>query len=174
MRRFRLSVIAAFLTGMALMPIPSQAEDLRRHRAQESASSAAEVQRLQKEIHELEERISVLEALDQKVKALDQRLDRDQDQSQQQRFLARRLEVQQDEVQQRVSGLPTITANARGLTVSSPDKQFTASVHGLIQGDGQFYTKGDDKTVPGGVTSSTFVLNRVRPILSGTVFKDYD
>ena len=39
----------------------------------------------------------------------------------------------------------------------------------IIQGDGRFFTSGDDKNV-----SSTFYLNKVRPILSGTLAKYYE
>ena len=40
---------------------------------------------------------------------------------------------------------------------------------GIIQGDGRFFTSGADKDV-----SSTFFLNRVRPILTGSVGKYYN
>ena len=40
---------------------------------------------------------------------------------------------------------------------------------GIIQGDGRFFTSGSDKDV-----GSTFFLNRVRPILTGSLGKYYN
>ena len=40
---------------------------------------------------------------------------------------------------------------------------------GIIQGDGRFFTSGADKDV-----GSTFFLNRVRPILTGSLAKYYN
>jgi len=151
------SSIASVMAGMLLAPGPSYAQ-------------APSVAQLQKEINRLQQQLNALQGLDQKVQVLDKQLQTTQQQQQAQQQQAQ----QQQEDVKKFSELPIITVGTQGLAVTSPDKQYTLKIHGIIQADGQFYTNGDDKTAPGGVTSSTFILNRVRPIVDGTVFGSYD
>jgi len=145
------AVVGAVLGAMLLAAGPSYAQ----------TPSVAELQR---EINRLQQQLNTLQGLDQKVQVLDKQVQTEQQQQQ--------TQAQQD--QRWRSELPAVAVNAQGLTVTSPDKDFTLRIHGLIQADGQFYSNGDDKTAPGGVTSSTFLLNRVRPIFDGTVSRNYD
>ncbi len=151
------SSIASVMAGMLLAPGPSYAQ-------------APSVAQLQKEINRLQQQLNALQGLDQKVQVLDKQLQTTQQQQQAQQQQAQ----QQQEDVKKFSELPIITVGTQGLAVTSPDKQYTLKIHGIIQADGQFYTNGDDKTAPGGVTRSTFILNRVRPIVDGSVFGSYD
>ncbi len=149
MRTSRLPVVAAVIAAavatMLLAVNPAHAQ---------AQPSAAELQR---EIDQLQAKLNALQALDQKVQVLDQRVD-----------------TEQQDTKQKFLDLPKVKADANGITVGSPDGDFNLRVHGLIQADGQFYSNGDDKKAPGGVTSSTFLINRARAIFDGTVFKNYD
>src|SRR5208282_1675202 len=145
------AAVGAVLGAMLLAAGPSYAQ----------TPSVAELQR---EINRLQQQLNTLQGLDQKVQVLDKQVQTEQQQQQ--------TQAQQD--QRWRSELPAVAVNAQGLTVTSPDKAFTLRIHGIVQADGQFYTNGDDKKAPGGVTSSTFILNRVRPIVEGTVFSSYD
>src|SRR5260370_37401972 len=116
-----------------------------------------EIQLLKSEIKLLENRVGTLEGLDQKVKVID-----------------RKLEVQEEVQQQKALEMPIIKASDQGFTFSSPPHNgdmpdYKINVGGILQGDGRFFTSGRDKNV-----GSTFFLNRVRPILTGTVGKYYD
>ncbi len=108
---------------------------------------------LKSEIQRLEARVETLESLDQKVKVID-----------------RKLEVQQETEIAKAKDMPVVKVGAQGFSLSSPNNDFNLKFGGLIQGDGHFFTSGNDKPATGG----TFYLNRVRPILSGTVFKYYE
>ncbi len=116
-----------------------------------------EIQLLKSEIKLLENRVGTLEGLDQKVKVID-----------------RKLEVQEEVQQQKALEMPIIKASDQGFTFSSPPhngdmSDYKINFGGILQGDGRFFTSGRDKNV-----GSTFFLNRVRPILTGTVGKYYD
>ena len=116
-----------------------------------------EIQLLKSEIKLLENRVGTLEGLDQKVKVID-----------------RKLEVQEEVQQQKALEMPIIKASDQGFTFSSPPHNgdmpdYKINFGGILQGDGRFFTSGRDKNV-----GSTFFLNRVRPILTGTVGKYYD
>ena len=116
-----------------------------------------EIQLLKSEVKQLENRVETLEGLDQKVKVID-----------------RKLEVQEEVQQQKALEMPIIKASDQGFTFSSPPHNgdlpdYKINFGALLQGDGRFFTSGRDKNI-----GSTFFLNRVRPILTGTVGKYYD
>jgi phosphate-selective porin OprO/OprP len=111
-----------------------------------------EIQLLKTEINQLEHRVDTLEGLDQKVKVID-----------------RKLEVQQEAQHQRELEMPVVKVSDEGFSLASPNHDYNIGFGGILQGDGRFFTSGADKNV-----GSTFFLNRVRPILTGTVAKYYN
>jgi phosphate-selective porin OprO/OprP len=111
-----------------------------------------EIELLKTEVKQLEQRVDTLERLDQKVKVID-----------------RKLEVQEETEHQKSLEMPIVKVGAEGFSLSSPNHDYNIGFGGIIQGDGRFFTSGNDKNV-----SSTFFLNRVRPILTGSVAKYYN
>jgi phosphate-selective porin OprO/OprP len=117
-----------------------------------------EIELLKSEVKQLEQRVETLEGLDQKVKVID-----------------RKLEVQAETQQQKALEMPIVKASDQGFSFSSPVQHagdlpdYKINFGGNIQGNGRFFTSGADKNV-----SSTFYLNKVRPILTGTLWKYYD
>src|SRR5260370_22871492 len=89
-----------------------------------------EIQLLKSEIRLLENRVETLEGLDQKVRVID-----------------RKLEVQAETEQVKAREAPIIKADAQGFSISSanPD-DWQLKFGGIIQGDGRFFTSGDDKS----------------------------
>jgi len=81
---------------------------------------------------------------------------------------------QQQNLPQQTSGsatnsTPAFTAGPNGFSFQSEESNFVIAMHGLVQTDSRtFFT--DDK-VKG---NDTFLLRRARPIISGTVYKDFD
>jgi phosphate-selective porin OprO and OprP len=141
------ALLAAVITGVILPAGPAHAQ----------SSVAAdprdqEIQVLKSEIQKLESRVDTLEGLDQKVKVID-----------------RKLEVQQETEQQHALDMPIVKASEEGFSISSPNHDYNLNLSGIIQGDGRFFTSGSDKNV-----GSTFFLNRVRPIFTGSVDKYYN
>jgi len=62
-----------------------------------------------------------------------------------------------------------VTANKDGFAIQAEDGSFRLKIAGYAQADGRFYA-GDDANA----AVDTFVLRRVRPIVSGTVGKYFD
>ena len=140
-------LLAAVITGVLIPARPAHAQ----------SSIAAdprdqEIQVLKSEIQKLESRVDTLEGLDQKVRVID-----------------RKLEVQQETEQQHALEAPVVKVGDEGFSLSSPNHDYNINFGGIIQGDGRFFTSGEDKN--GG---STFFLNRVRPIITGSVAKYYN
>jgi phosphate-selective porin OprO/OprP len=144
--RFLPAVLALVLGGI----FPALAQAQNRLTDQQKTQVISD---LKSEIQKLEARVETLESLDQKVKVID-----------------RKLEVQQENDIAKVKDMPVVKVGAQGFSLSSPNNDYNIKLGGIIQADGHFFTSGSDKPT----TGSTFYLNRVRPILSGTVFKYYD
>jgi len=164
----RIGVLVATIALSLLQPYAARAEataaptkTTRKAKSTKKAAPHKEdqtVAELKAEIQRLEQRIDTLENLGQKVKVID-----------------RKLEIQQEadatkakEEQKAQAAAPIVTANSTGLTVTSPDKVYQFGFHGIIQGDGRFFMNGTDKGA-----GSTFFLNRVRPIVDGTLWNYY-
>jgi phosphate-selective porin OprO/OprP len=102
-------------------------------------------------------------ALKAQIQELDQKV----------RILERERELDQDAASDKAKTLPQITVGANGFSFvnvgSNSDTNFAVGIHGVLQLDTR--TFGSDDNVPG---SSGFLLRRARPIISGTVFHDFD
>jgi phosphate-selective porin OprO/OprP len=61
---------------------------------------------------------------------------------------------------------PTVSVGASGFTLRSADTNFALRIRGLLQFDSRW---SDDDTI-----GDTFLVRRARPILEGTVFRDFD
>jgi phosphate-selective porin OprO and OprP len=140
-------LVASAVIGLILSARPARAQS-----TPTADPKDQEIQLLKTEIKQLESRVDTLEGLNQKVTVIDQKL-AVQEQTQHQELLTR----------------PVVQAGEEGFSLSSPNHDYNINFGGIIQGDGRFFTSGDDKNV-----SSTFFLNRVRPILTGSVAKYYN
>ena len=67
-----------------------------------------------------------------------------------------------------------VKAGPDGFIVQSADANFKLRIGGYAQADGRFYL--NDRPVRGstGSGTDTFLMRRVRPIIEGTVFRDFD
>ena len=135
-------------------------------------SQNTEVQSVEQRLQRLEQRLTDLEARLATVKApsadststdrfdvLDQKL----------RILERNRELEQEELVAKKKEAPVVGAGEDGFFLRSADKSFQLKLGGHLQADSRsFY----DDSIQAGVDS--FVLRRVRPIVSGTIFKFVD
>jgi phosphate-selective porin OprO/OprP len=136
-----------------------------------NATEAAEIQALKQEI----------QALDQKVEALEQRraveqqptndASKDQIQAldQKVRVLERLRENDQDAAATVAKAQPKISLGANGFSFGSADSNFVATLHGVVQVDSRTFQQNNN--VPG---NDGILLRRARPILSGTLYHDFD
>src|SRR5271168_3802985 len=140
-------LLAAVVTAVMLAAGPAHAQS-----KLSTDPKDQEIELLKTEVRQLEHRVDTLEGLDQKVKVID-----------------RKLEVQEETQHQQALEMPIVKASAEGFSLSSPNHDYNIGFGGILQGDGRFFTSGSDKNV-----GSTFFLNRVRPILTGSVGKYYN
>lgn len=96
--------------------------------------------------------------LKQQVQELDQKI----------RILERDREIDQDAAKEAAKTAPQISLGANGFSFSSADSNFVAQLHGVVQFDSRTFLND------GGLNgNSGFLLRRARPILSGTVYRDF-
>jgi phosphate-selective porin OprO/OprP len=136
-----------------------------------NSTEAAEIEALKREVRELGQKVRALEQqreLDRQTAAGTAR-EQSQELDQKVRILARQRELDQESAAAAAKAQPRITVGANGVNFSSADTNFALSLHGVLQ--------VDSRTFPadGGIKGNDgFILRRARPILSGTVFRDFD
>jgi phosphate-selective porin OprO and OprP len=141
-----------------------------------AAPPAAEglTQRLQ----ELEQKVQSLEAqrqADQEAANKAAAAQKDQDTAtraaleQQVKKLEAQQKADQEAASKAAKGVPRVTVGASGLSVASADTNFMIALHGLLQVDNRSFF--DDGGIVG---NDGFILRKVRPILQGTLFRDFD
>jgi phosphate-selective porin OprO and OprP len=127
------------------------------------------IKQLQKRVEELEQKVQHLEGVKgqattneaqsgQKIETLDQQV----------KVLERKREIEQEANADKARSLPTVSLGMTGLVVRSADTNFLMNLHGYVQADARFYLNEHNPA------NDTFLLRRVRPILEGTVFNDFD
>jgi phosphate-selective porin OprO/OprP len=102
---------------------------------------------------------SEIDQLKQQIEALDQKV----------RVLERYREIDHDDASALAKAQPKIVIGPNGLSAVSADTNFVIQLHGLIQADSRtFFQNGGYNGNDG------FLLRRARPILTGTVYHDFD
>jgi phosphate-selective porin OprO and OprP len=135
-----------------------------------NSAEAAEIEGLKKEI----------QALDQKVQRLEQQRESEpqavtdtnqeqvQDLDQKVRILERQHELDKEDATAAAKTRPQLKLDSSGFTLSSADTNFAISLHGLVQLDSRTFFADHN------LVNSGFLLRRARPIITGTVFHDFD
>ncbi len=136
-----------------------------------NSTEAAEIEALKKEVEELSEKVRVLEqeraatppvsasTNQEQIQALDQKV----------RVLERQREADQEAAAAAAKTQPRLTVSQDGVTFASANTNFALSLHGVLQLDSRTFP--DERGLNG---NDGFILRRARPILSGTVFRDFD
>ena len=88
------------------------------------------------------------------------------------RVLERKLEVAAEESAAAKAKFANVSLGERGLAVTSPEGNFEARLRGYVQLDGRFF-HGDKALTGTSATTDTLLARRVRPIIEGTVYKDF-
>src|SRR5579862_5536582 len=135
-----------------------------------NSTEAAEIESLKQQIR----------ALDQKVQALERRHESEQpaaantnqaqiqELDQKVRILERQHELDKEDAVTAAKTQPRLKLDASGFTLSSADTNFSIGLHGLVQLDSRTFF--DDHNL----NNDAFLLRRARPIITGTVFHDFD
>ena len=97
--------------------------------------------------------------LKQQIEQLDQKV----------RILERNRELEKEAVASKTNDFPRISIGEKGFSFGSSDGAFAINLKGAIQFDSRTFFKD------GGIKGNDgFLLRRARPIISGTVFRDFD
>jgi phosphate-selective porin OprO/OprP len=136
-----------------------------------NTTEAAEIEALKQEVQELSEKVRVLEqeraatppvsasTNQEQIQALDQKV----------RIMERQRELDQEAAAAAAKTQPRLAVSQDGVTFASANTNFALSLHGVLQLDSRTFP--DERGLNG---NDGFILRRARPILSGTVFRDFD
>jgi phosphate-selective porin OprO/OprP len=136
-----------------------------------NSPSNAEVNSLKEELRVLEQKINRLEQqqAEKNAPTQEQQFAQVQELDQKVRVLERQRELDQETATAVAKTTPKVSASQDGFKISSADTNFILQLKGLVQ--------LDSRTFPadGGIKGNDgFILRRARPILQGTLYKDFD
>jgi phosphate-selective porin OprO and OprP len=128
------------------------------------------IRQLQKRVEELEQKVKSLEAsgmqppvtntaTQQGIEELDQKV----------KILERKKELDEENAAAKAKELPKIVLGERGFSFESANGNFGLQLKGVLQVDSRTFF--DDGGTAG---NDGFLLRRARPIMQGTVFRDFD
>jgi phosphate-selective porin OprO and OprP len=151
------SLLAGFLITMAVESA-----------AQDAAPSADDLRVLRQKIEELERKVKALEA-GKATETSSNAVPRMEELDQKVKILERNRELDQEAAETKGKETPKITVGANGFGVTSADTNFGVQLKGVLQVDSRTFFQD-----AGTVGNDGILLRRARPILQGTVFRDFD
>ena len=150
------------LAGLQLgMSAPAQADGA-------TNSAAMQIEALQKEVQVLEQKVEVLEQKQAAQIPATQESARVQEMNQKVSAIEHRQAMEQTNAALAAKNAPKISIGADGFKIVSSDTNFAMNIHGYIQLDSRTFFQNAQLGADG------FILRRVNPIISGTVFHDFD
>ncbi|HTL57829.1 MAG TPA: porin [Candidatus Limnocylindrales bacterium] len=137
----------------------------------DDASTEQLIKQLQKRIEELELKVQALEGTNKPtVSTKDgQSKERMEELEQKVKVLERNRELDQEAAEAKAKEAPKITVGDQGFSLASANGNFALQLKGVLQVDSRTYFNDH-----GTVGNDGFILRRVRPVLQGTVFRDFD
>src|SRR2546422_6088891 len=100
-----------------------------------------------------------IKGLKQQIEQLDQKV----------RILERNRELEKEAAASKTNDIPRISIGEKGFSFGSSDGAFAINLKGVIQFDSRTFFKD------GGIKGNDgFLLRRARPLISGTIFRDFD
>lgn len=101
-----------------------------------------------------------IKALREQIEVLDQKV----------RVLERKQELEAEEAAAKAKDTPQLSIGQSGFVLRSSDTNFVLKIKGVIQLDSRTFAHDN----PGTIGNNGFILRRARPIIEGTVFRDFD
>ncbi len=135
-----------------------------------NSAEAAEIEALKQQVQELGQKVQRLEQQreSEQPAVTDTHQEQIQDLDQKVRILERQRELDKDDATAAAKTQPVVKLDSSGFTLRSADTNFAISLHGLVQLDSRTFFADHN------LVNSGFLLRRARPIISGTVFRDFD
>ena len=161
MKRFTGALLGTLL-GLAGTVLSANAED---------TTNTELIKQLLKRIEELEQKVQALEKGKVSGVATNQAPEKSQVEQLQQKVkvLERNRELDEEAAEAKAKEVPRITAGDQGFSFASANGNFALQLRGVLQVDSRTYF--DDH---GTVGNDGFILRRLRPVMQGTVFRDFD
>ncbi|MGA9778153.1 MAG: porin [Limisphaerales bacterium] len=135
-----------------------------------NSEEAAEIEALKQQVQSLDQKVQGLEqqrAAEQPA-VTDTNQEQIQDLNQKVRILEQQRELDQESAEAAAKAQPRLKLDASGFTLSSADTNFAISLHGQLQLDSRTFFADHN------IVNDSFLLRRARPIITGTVFRDFD
>jgi chemotaxis protein histidine kinase CheA len=147
-------------------------EELARSQAEQTAAKEEQARKSLERIAQLEGEVAALQAgrLLPEITLPPDDAPTPQELEQQIKIVERKRELAAEEVEIRAKALPQLTVGAQGVSFRSADTNFAFRLRGLVQLDSHTFFD-DDEYAEG---NDSFLLRRARPIIEGTVFRDFD
>lgn len=151
--------VASIVAGLSLAPDAILAQGI-------STNTTELIEQLLKKIDTLERKVESLEKQSSSQTNHAQQL---QDLGQQVKVLERNQELENEAQAAKAKETPAITIGKEGFAIESPDKENVIQLKGVLQIDSRsFFRDG------GTVGNDGLLLRRARPILQGTLLRDFD
>jgi phosphate-selective porin OprO/OprP len=162
--KFNQLLLAAFVVGTQFVFSSLAADGADTNHDADYETLKQQVQDLTRKVQALEQTQAVnqptnAETAQQQIQDLDQKV----------RMLGRQRELDKDDATVVTKTLPKISVGANGVSFTSADTNFSLALHGVLQVDSRTFFANDN--VQG---DNSFLLRRARPILQGTVYRDFD
>ena len=126
-----------------------------------------EAQWLRQRIEELEKKVQALEG--RRSEAETNKAAKGEELDQRLKILERNREIDQETAQAKAKEAPKVSIGSDGFSLVSADANYAIQLRGLIQLDSRSFFND------GGIRGNdSFLMRRVRPILQGTVYRDFD
>ena len=150
----------------------SAVQAVEQRHASEIQAHEARAEALQGRIAELEGRVSALQAgrLLPEITLPPEEGPTTKELEQQILIAERQRELEAEAAEARARELPQLSIGAEGVSFRSADTNFALRLRGLMQLDGRAFLDDDEYND----SNDQFLLRRARPILEGTVFRDFN
>jgi phosphate-selective porin OprO/OprP len=134
------------------------------------SAETAEIENLKKEIQAMKQKVQNLERQHESNQqaTINTNLEQIQELDQQVRILSRQHELDKESAEATAKLQPHFRLDSSGFMVTSADTNFAIGLHALVQVDSRTYFGNNT------VANSGFLLRRARPIIVGTVYRDFD
>jgi phosphate-selective porin OprO/OprP len=128
------------------------------------------IKQLQKRIEELEQKVKTIETGKSSDATQDsQSKQRIADLDQKVKIIERNRELDAEAAAAKAKEAPQVKLGPEGFSLASADKNFAIQLKGVLQVDSRTFF--NDSGIAG---NDSFLLRRARPILQGTVYRDFD
>ncbi|HEY5909491.1 MAG TPA: porin [Verrucomicrobiae bacterium] len=137
--------------------------------AQDTATPADELRALRQKVEELDQKLKLIENRGQTAAPDTNSAAQVEELNQKVKILERNRELDQEAAEAKAKEAPKITVGANGFGVTSADGAFGLQLKGVLQVDSRTFFNDSGTAGNDGI-----LLRRARPILQGTVFRDFD